>query len=221
MFEGYSQETVDFMWGIRFNNERGWFLDHKEDYQKYLLEPTKALAAQVYEGLQQKLPREPLMMKVSRIYRDARRLHGRGPYKDHLWFAIRTGDENWQGRPTFFFEIAPDYYSYGLGFWCAKSAAMEQYRKAIAADPRALEKIDRSIKRHHHFQLTGEDYARPKPSPSEALQPWVQKKHLSVHFEEPLDERIFHPELATELIDQLGELVPLYRYLAKICAAME
>ena len=25
MFQGYSQETVDFMWGIRFNNERGWF----------------------------------------------------------------------------------------------------------------------------------------------------------------------------------------------------
>ena len=23
MFQGYSQETVDFMWGIRFNNESG------------------------------------------------------------------------------------------------------------------------------------------------------------------------------------------------------
>ena len=29
MFQGYTQETVDFMWGIRFNNERGWFLEHK------------------------------------------------------------------------------------------------------------------------------------------------------------------------------------------------
>ena len=28
MFEGFSQETVDFMWGIRFNNERGWFEAH-------------------------------------------------------------------------------------------------------------------------------------------------------------------------------------------------
>ena len=30
MFRGYTQQTVDFMWGIRFNNERGWFMDHKE-----------------------------------------------------------------------------------------------------------------------------------------------------------------------------------------------
>ena len=33
MFQGYTQETVDFMWGIRFNNERGWFLEHKQQYQ--------------------------------------------------------------------------------------------------------------------------------------------------------------------------------------------
>ncbi len=29
MFEGFSQETVDFMWGIRFNNEKSWFEAHK------------------------------------------------------------------------------------------------------------------------------------------------------------------------------------------------
>ena len=82
MFQGYTQETVDFMWGIRFNNERGWFLEHKQQYQTQLLEPTRALGEQVYEGVQAMLPREPLMLKTSRIYRDARRLFGRGPYRD-------------------------------------------------------------------------------------------------------------------------------------------
>ena len=86
MFQGYSQETVDFMWGIRFNNERGWFLAHKDDYQQHLLAPTRELGQAVYEGLSAALPQEPLILKVSRIYRDARRLHGQGPYKDHLWF---------------------------------------------------------------------------------------------------------------------------------------
>ena len=50
MFQGYSQETVDFMWGIRFNNERGWFLVHKDDYQQHLLTPTRELGQAVYEG---------------------------------------------------------------------------------------------------------------------------------------------------------------------------
>ena len=26
MFTGYSDQTVDFLWGIRFNNDRDWFL---------------------------------------------------------------------------------------------------------------------------------------------------------------------------------------------------
>ena len=32
MFEGFSGATVDFMWGIRFNNEKSWFEAHKEEY---------------------------------------------------------------------------------------------------------------------------------------------------------------------------------------------
>ena len=32
MFTGFTGETVDFMWGIRFNNERDWFEAHKQIY---------------------------------------------------------------------------------------------------------------------------------------------------------------------------------------------
>ena len=32
MFEGFSPETVDFLWGIRMNNNRQWFLEHKKQY---------------------------------------------------------------------------------------------------------------------------------------------------------------------------------------------
>ena len=64
MFQGYTQETVDFLWGIRFNNERGWFMEHKQIYQTALLEPTRALGGQIYDGLHAMLPDEPLQLKV-------------------------------------------------------------------------------------------------------------------------------------------------------------
>ena len=35
MFTGYSGETLDFLWGIRFNNDRGWFNAHKETYLRW------------------------------------------------------------------------------------------------------------------------------------------------------------------------------------------
>lgn len=97
MFQGYSQETVDFMWGIRFNNERGWFLAHKDDYQQHLLAPTRELGQAVYDGLAAALPHEPLILKVSRIYRDARRLHGQGPTRTTCGSASAPGTRT--GRP--------------------------------------------------------------------------------------------------------------------------
>lgn len=218
-FEGYTQETLDFLWGIRFNNERGWFMAHKEDYQTHLLRPTRALGEQVYEALHEKYPKEPFMLKMSRIYRDARRLHGQGPYKDHLWFCIRTGDEDWTGRPTFYFEIAPDYYSYGMGFWAPKASLMESYRKGIDENPETLAKLVRRFNRQTHFVLAGPEYARSKGEVSELLRPWYQKKSVNLQHELPPDERIFSPELAQDMIEGFEELMPFYKYFDRLCAA--
>ena len=219
MFQGYTQETVDFMWGIRFNNEREWFLAHKEDYQKHLLEPTRALGEQVYEGLRGMLPHEPLLLKVSRIYRDARRLHGRGPYKDHLWFCVRTGDKDWTGRPTFYFEIAPEYYSYGMGFWQARAELMELFRRDLQERPDEFGRLVRLFNRQREFVLTGDSYARSKGEVSDLLRPWFQKKSLSLSHELPLDEKIFRPELAEEILAGFKTLVPFYKYFDRLCAA--
>lgn len=221
MFQGYTQETVDFMWGIRFNNEREWFLAHKEDYQKHLMEPTRALGEQVYEGLRGMLPHEPLLLKVSRIYRDARRLRGRGPYKDHLWFCVRTGDKDWTGRPTFYFEIAPEYYSYGMGFWQARAELMELFRRDLQERPDEFGRLVRLFNRQREFVLTGDSYARSKGEVSDLLRPWFQKKSLSLSHELPLDEKIFRPELAEEMLAGFKTLVPFYKYFAALCASVE
>lgn len=43
MFTGFTDETVDFMWGIRFNNERAWFEAHKEIYLTHFYQPMREL----------------------------------------------------------------------------------------------------------------------------------------------------------------------------------
>ena len=93
MFQGFSGATVDFMWGIRFNNEKGWFEAHKEEYLTTFQRPMKALADEVYGAFTDRHPDLDLICKVSRIYRDARRLFGRGPYKDHLWLSLTRPHE--------------------------------------------------------------------------------------------------------------------------------
>ena len=48
MFPGFTPETIDFLWGIRMNNNREWFLEHKKDYVQYLYEPMKALGKELF-----------------------------------------------------------------------------------------------------------------------------------------------------------------------------
>ena len=52
MFTGFTPETIDFLWGIRMNNNRDWFQAHKKEYVTFLYEPMKAL------GKEPKLPDE-------------------------------------------------------------------------------------------------------------------------------------------------------------------
>ena len=219
-FEGYTQETLDFLWGIRFNNERSWFLAHKPDYEAHLLVPTRALGEQVYEALHAAFPKEPFLLKLSRIYRDARRLHGNGPYKDHLWFCVRAGGEDWTGRPTFYFEIGPDYYSYGMGFWCPRPALMAAYRRGIDQHPETLSRLVRQFNKQEVFTLGGPEYARSKGETTALLQPWYNRKSINLQHDGPLDERIFSPELAQDVIDGFRTLMPLYRYFDKLCASV-
>lgn len=51
-FQGFSPETVDFLWGIRLNNNRDWFLAHKAQYDQTLYQPMKALSQVVFAAFQ-------------------------------------------------------------------------------------------------------------------------------------------------------------------------
>ncbi len=220
MFQGFSQETVDFMWGIRFNNERGWFMDHKEQYRRSFLEPMRELGGELQAELAERFPRQPLELKVSRIYRDARRLFGRGPYKDHLWLSLFQGDDQAEegARPVLWFELAPDGWSCGMGFWCAKAVTMEKFRARMDRDPETMLRLDRALRRQSALTLGGPDYARPKTPSRPELAAWYNKKSLTVGREEPLTELIFTPELKDLLLEHFTFLMPYYQYFSTLWA---
>ena len=211
MFQGFSQNAIDFLWGISLNNERGWFMAHKEDYQAHLLRPTRELGEQVYEALHEKYPKEPFMLKMSRIYRDARRLHGQGPYKDHLWFSIKHGSILLEG-PMFWFEIGAADYSYGMGFYSATPSQMEAFRRSLDANPARFERIVRKIERGGGFRLTGEEYKRPKGHADDPLGRWYNRKRIGLECSRDYDAALYSPELPEILSDAYAKLMPMYEY---------
>ena len=220
-FEGYTQETLDFLWGIRFNNERSWFLAHKQDYEAHLLAPTRALGEQVYEALHAAFPKEPFLLKLSRIYRDARRLYGRGPYKSHLWFSLRMSGENWAEQPVFWFEIYPAGYAYGLGIYEARPALMAKFRKAMDEHPEDMLPLANAFQRQTRFRLGAEEYKRPKGTAQPPLDQWYNRKSLDLTCDREIDDLLYSRALVDELLQAYEALMPYYRYFSRICSQGE
>ena len=217
MFTGYSSETLDFLWGIRLNNDRTWFTAHKQAYMQHLYQPTLELGREVYDRFMEKFPKLGLNLHVCRIYRDARRLHGQGPYKDHLWLTIRPENDIWSHQPVFWFEITPEGWSHGVGFWNAAPQTLASMRKDMDENPKRLEKLVRRMNKDGRFQVQGRDYARKKGESTPLLASWYNKKEISVGCERAFDELLYSPELADALVDGFTFLEPCYQYFQSFC----
>ena len=209
MFEGFSPETVDFLWGIRMNNNREWFTENKKNYVNYLYEPMKALGKELFEPF---LDRPGNLLKVSRIYRDAR-MHPPEPYKESLWICIRQDVEWWAENPCLYFEINPDEVHYGFFIWKMRTSAMEDFRRHITAYPDEFLELVRKTEEAVGQPITAELYKRPKQTDNPDLERFFAWKGqiACVRSIAPGPE-MFSPELKNEVADFFEKLTPLYEY---------
>ena len=98
---------------------------------------------------------------------------------------------------------------------------MAHYLKRMDAHPEEMEKLVREFAGQEVFTLDGPVYARSKGQVSELLQPWYNRKSITLRHDcSPLDERIFSPELADDVIKGFGLLTPFYRYFAELCRSL-
>ena len=209
MFEGFSPETVDFLWGIRLNNNREWFLEHKKDYVQYLYEPMKALGKELFQPF---VDRPGDLLKVSRIYRDAR-MHHPLPYKESLWICFRRDVEWWAENVCLFFEINPDGIFYGLCWLRPRVSALTDFRKRISDRPDEFLKLIRTTQEAVGQPISAELYKRPKITDNPELERFFAwKTYISCTWQEEMNPAVFGPDLAARVGEKLEKLIPLYDY---------
>ena len=209
MFTGFTPETIDFLWGIRMNNNKEWFTANKKQYTDFLYHPMKELGKELFEPF---LDRPGNLLKVSRIYRDAR-MHPPEPYKESLWICIRQDVEWWAENPCLYFEINPDEVHYGFFIWKMRTSAMEAFRKHITAYPDEFLQLIRTTEEAVGQPVTAELYKRPKPTDNPDLEPFFAwKGQISCTRSIAPGPEMFGPELKNEVADFFEKLIPIYEY---------
>jgi uncharacterized protein (TIGR02453 family) len=214
MFTGFNEKTTEFLWGIRFNNERVWFLENKQNYMDHLQTPMRALADEVWTCFTEKTKLD-LNFHVARIHRDVRRVRDGRPYKENLWFSLeRDHDDEWTAEPGFFFEITPEGYSYGMGFFAASASTMKKFRGRLDANPAEFERIALALGKN--LQIYGDEYSRPKGEKEGVLAKWYNRKTIGLIAEDKGHEKLYAPKFAKALCDEFVSLVPLYEFLRSL-----
>ena len=209
MFEGFSPESFDFLWGIRMNNNRDWFLANKAQYVSKLYEPMKALGKTLFQPF---LDKPGNVLKVSRIYRDAR-MHHPDPYKESLWICIRQDVEQWSQNPCLYFEIRPEGVSYGFFYWQPPTASLEAFRREITAHSDEFLKLIRKTEKATGKAITAKLYKRPKTTDNQKLERFFAWRGC-IECTVDLDpgDALFTPELANQVADFFQKLMPLYDF---------
>jgi len=217
-FNGFSVETLTFLSTNNTNNSKQWFEAHRQDYQQFLLEPMQNLVLDLGEFM---LTIDPLLeiapkvnKTISKIYRDTRFSRDKSLFKNNMWLSFKRPLAEWKDRPVFFFELFPDWYRYGMGFYSASKTTMDRLRQSIDENPDRFLAVVSFLSKQDVFTVAGENYKRIlDPSKSGILLEWYQRKNFYLVCNRDVDDSLFSARLVDDLINNFGMIAPFYQYL--------
>jgi uncharacterized protein (TIGR02453 family) len=209
----FCDKTIEILWGIRLNNYKSWYEEHKEDYKTYVREPMVALGKEVFDLIQAKEKSFDDFPKVSVVRRDTRFSRNKDPYKESIWVLFRNDQtpsiehEN----PTFYFEVAPESFHLGCGYWPSPKRLAEFRLFCIANQARA-EELFENIEKQGFYAISGEPYKRPKIDASHPLSKWLNCKSITLSRDFDIGGILYSPDLGKWVAEKFLEAYPFYDF---------
>ena len=137
MFQGFGKEMIPFFLDLRFHNDKAFMDANRERYYREVRQPFYDFIGAMGPGMQriaEDMEVRPAKC-LSRINRDTRFSKDKSPYRDHLWVSFRQSGRPNDGTPFYWFEISPEYVSWGAGIWGESRETMDVMRRRMAARP--------------------------------------------------------------------------------------
>ena len=128
-----TKDTLEFLFKLKYNNNREWFQENKPLYEKALAEvegtlkeliPLIAQFDPTVAGLE---PKDCLF----RIYRDVRFSKDKSPYKMHFGALIAQGGKSVMNSTGYYFHIEPGNSLVASGLFHPGTELLEKIRKKI------------------------------------------------------------------------------------------
>lgn len=221
VFTGFTPKTFEFLREVGIRDSKLWFEENRAVYNEHVLEPLKNLVISLTPAMLAIDPdfeATPAVNKtISRIFRDTRFSRDKSLFRSNLWISFKRRVKNWKDSPVYYFEIFPDWYRFGMGYYSASKATMDKFREKIDESPEKFLKMISCLKNQNFFEVIPDHYKRKIPNEhNQEIQYWYQCRSFYLSCKRDNDELLYSPELVDELVFAFHSIKPLYDFLRQI-----
>lgn len=212
MFNGFNREATEFLAGIRANNNKQWFEEHKEIYKSEVYEPLCELAKELlipYSEI------DDMMVKAGRIYKDPF-LSPEIRYRDTMWIYLRHEAYWWNKTPTFFFELSPEGAVYGFRISKPDASVLELLRQRLDNEQDEFFELMRSIEQDSGLEVLYETFKRPKAGAKPFNEKYYNIRSLSIHTRLTDGRTLYSRKLKDKVLDVYSRLFGIEEYFQSL-----
>ena len=208
-----SVTTLEFLKGLKKNNTREWFNEHKPAFQ---VEQVKA--KEFYNALMEKLNSHDDIekLKIFRIYRDVRFSKDKTPYKPHFAGNFVRGTKRLRGG--YYLRIRPGESFLAGGFWEPNKEDLLRIRKEFEMDASEIrEIIEHKIFVKHFGKIQGSSL-KTAPRDFDKEHPAIDLIRMKqfIVTREFTDEEVLAPNFLQEIDTSYKAMRPFFNYMSEI-----
>ena len=158
----FSHELFKFLRELARNNNRPWFAENKNRYERVVQQPCLRFirdAGPVLNSISPSLVADPRPYGGSlfRIYRDIRFSKDKSPYKTNVAMEFWHKKTRKDGQsPGLYLHVDSSESFLGSGVWHPETPTLSKIRQAIINKPESWKKV-----RHTGLRLSGDSLKRP------------------------------------------------------------
>ncbi len=223
--KAFPKQTFQFLKKLKGNNNRQWFNQNKEKFEKEVMQP----AMQFVENFGEALGKDIIDIRYDtsrngsgsmfRIYRDVRFSKDKSPYKTNLGFVFWRGEGHKKLNPAFYVHVGEDGVQlYGGQYWMEKHQ-VENFRAKILANStgESLQKIISKLEKLGSTMVGGKKYKRV-PRGLDAEHPraeWLKFTGLYVGMPFWSSTEVMQDDWINKAVKQCLQMNPLLDWLQK------
>ena len=201
-----SKEYVKFFKELAANNSTEWFNANKKRYETFVKGPFQDLVSEVIELMKKADPGLKTEAKdcIFRINRDIRFSTDKSPYKNYMAAIVSRGGRKDHTIPGIYFHVEATTVSIAGGSYLPEKENLLKIRKAIARDPKSVNKILATKKFTDLYDMTKGDQYKVLPAEFKAaaeIAPVLYNKSFHYEKEYKGESYVTRPDLAKFIVD--------------------